>query len=821
MQLTFLEADTRLTKTYARDKLGNVTKSPYPNARYFTSHTEHPKTLADFEKALVAHAALGHCLLKGNVARPLVQESRAGSTDRLADTDWVCIDIDGLPATAFGSVDALVDALGFKDISYVLQWSGSQDIDAKAHTEWRCHIFIQLDKPAPAPTLKQWLIQNNHQLAEFKNSLALTSTGHALRYPLDVTTCQSDKLIYIATPTFVGMRDPLSGPGSKPRVSLVRRKKDKGTLPTQLNTVAQNKVLNDAAIANLRAAAGLPKHRGATKMSGSVEVLSKPDSSTVTDMRIDRGFVYFNLNGGDSWAYYHPENNPDYIYNFKGEPTYLTKELLPDYWASLQKTSARTDSSSGITYLAFLDKKTSTYYRGTYDAKNDILDINAAKNETMLRHFCAQHGVVLGDFVPEWEVRFEPHAKERVDFKTQTINLFERTDYMKAWDAAMAAKKPLPVPKSCPPTIHRIIDHALGNDPKVTAHFMNWFACIVQQKRRTLTAWVLHGTQGTGKGIMMERILRPILGRTQTAARRMEEFNERYNGFMRNCLLVLVDEVQTKTLMNEKGVMANLKGYITEGSVAVRAMYQMATEYPNFTNWIFASNMPDPIIIDKADRRFNVARYQPKMLGMTDKELACIEPELEAFYCWLMAYKVDLKAVATVMITEDRAQMISIGKTSMDEVADAVLDGNMEFFLDQLPSNRTKILGDVRAQNRLDDYKKVLENIMVHADKKGAVTIPRDDLRVMFEYCVGKAAESPNKFTAQLKHHRIHISKQWDNTINKSVNGIKAVFKDFQQFPKYKKEYFPPETPKVPAKASQPKPSSPRKSSAQKNSKTT
>ncbi|WP_196301699.1 primase-helicase family protein, partial [Streptococcus pneumoniae] len=89
----------------------------------------------------------------------------------------------------------------------------------------------------------------------------------------------------------------------------------------------------------------------------------------------------------------------------------------------------------------------------------------------------------------------------------------------------------------------RVIHHALGNDADCTAHFINWVSFILQKRTRTLTAWVLHGTEGTGKGILMNRILRPIFGKNQTASRRMEEFNEPYNAFMKQCFLVFVDEV--------------------------------------------------------------------------------------------------------------------------------------------------------------------------------------------------------------------------------------------------------------------------------------
>jgi hypothetical protein len=53
-----------------------------------------------FELAVLKkHAALGHCALKGTISRPLVKESRAGSTDTSATTEWIVLDLDGLPPT--------------------------------------------------------------------------------------------------------------------------------------------------------------------------------------------------------------------------------------------------------------------------------------------------------------------------------------------------------------------------------------------------------------------------------------------------------------------------------------------------------------------------------------------------------------------------------------------------------------------------------------------------------------------------------------------------------------------------------------------------
>lgn len=79
MKIIFLEAGLPLTKTYTKTPAG-ITKTPYPFVWEFTSHEEQFNNLAQLEALLKKHAAQGHCALKGTVARPLVKESRAGST---------------------------------------------------------------------------------------------------------------------------------------------------------------------------------------------------------------------------------------------------------------------------------------------------------------------------------------------------------------------------------------------------------------------------------------------------------------------------------------------------------------------------------------------------------------------------------------------------------------------------------------------------------------------------------------------------------------------------------------------------------------------
>lgn len=778
MKIVFLQAPVPLTKTYTRRQNGALEKSSYPHASQFTSIEKTCPDMKSFADLLTKHAALGHTLLKGLIAQPLVNESRKGSTDSNGQTDWIVFDFDGLPPGV--TVDSILKDMKLDDISYVAQYSASYGIESM---DLRAHVFMQLNRPMAAPLLKQWLIDLNHQVDTLKNAMRLTRTATALSWPLDITACQNDKLIFIAPPILHGIKDPM---GKKPRIAYVAKKNSTLTITTTIPTTETNRDRTAKRVNELRDQTGLPQRKYQFKMVGAHQILVKPDSATVSDIKTDRGFVYFNLNGGDSWGYWHPESKPDYIFNFKGEPVYLTKELLPEYWEQLTQSSIKT-LASGVMYLTFLDRKTNVYYRGTYDPTTDHLELFPARSETQVRHFAKQHGIALGDFIPEWDLIFDPQSTVRVDVNTHTINAYERTSYGKA--------KPRKV-TAVPPTIHKILWHALGNNQEVYDHFLNWLACVFQYRTITQTAWILHGVEGTGKGKFMHKVLRPLLGVNQTAIMPMSDLNDRFTVWQKNKFVIFIDEIEAAAFENEKGSSAKLRSSITEPTVSLRDMQVIPLEYTNYANWIFSSNKSKPMMIPNFDRRYNIAVFQPVRLILSDKEHAKIDDELQAFHDYIMHRKADAALARTVIDTQDRQTMISVSETSIDVAIHKIMDeGDMGFFIDQLPSNDAYKRNALRA-NRVEDYREVLLDIIDRADlATGACHISRDELHVLFDYTVGSMPGTPNKFTSLLKHHRLHMSKVWID--KKSVQGITTTWAEPGQLQAFRnviqpKEVMPP-----------------------------
>jgi hypothetical protein len=510
----FLEASVPLTKTFKQvSKRGDIEKEAYPLVGNFTSHEVEVKNTMELYKAIALHADKGHCLLKGELSRPLSQESRRGTTKTNDRTSWVCLDFDRHNAE---SVDAALERLGLGDVSYVLQWSASHGLKEHEGT-LSAHVFMMLDSEVPAPELKAWLMDLN--LKHLRDDIRLARAKSVLSWPLDITTCQNDKLIYIAPPKFIGMKDPL-----KQRIELVMRKRPAikvGEL--DIPHINALKTQEREALNKLRKAEGLPTRTAKTAWVGNIEVQSKPDECVVTEIRYDGEFVRLNLNGGDSWAYWHPKDNFELIHDFKSDTWYRTKDLVPGYYQELldeRMALNATPTEDGDLILAFRDLRTAAYYNGLWNPGENKLELHQARNETQLEHWMRSHGRVIGDFIPVWDICFDPHDDWVVDEAEHKINTFRPSPY---FSVEPNAKGQFPV-------IEGVIMHLLGvRDPKdpLYQHFLNWLAVIFQRKAKPLTAWVTHGVEGclAGDTEICFRRGKRIAGRPLTIKDAYEKFN--------------------------------------------------------------------------------------------------------------------------------------------------------------------------------------------------------------------------------------------------------------------------------------------------------
>lgn len=733
-----------LTKSYELDAEGRLLKTPYPNVSSFTSVRETYSNMSQFAALLSKHAALGNCMLKGELQRQLTHESRRGSTDRNSSTRLLVLDCDSAP---FNTPAAFMKAIGMHDLSYVVQYSASHGLPGSVGLN--AHIFVLLSDYVIANFLKSYLMELNLKTQALKDAITLSKTGAALHWPLDITACQNDKLIYIAPPHL--------GPGLKPMAkSIVYVKGKKEALSTselQSDSLDQLREQSYALRNQLRVAAGLKSIKSAPTFVGEYEVQPKPGEAVITGMRKDRGFVYFNLNGGDSWGYYHAEDNYELIHNFKGEPAYKTKELLPGYYAdcvAAAQAAMVQPTAAGDVILAFRDFKTAVYWNGTWNEKDQKLTLAVARNETQLEHFMIQHGKQLAGPIPVWDMHFNPGSATVVDLDNRTLNTYVPSEYMRAKKYKKRA--------TLPPVAEKIISHVVGGGD-IREHWDNWLACIFQRKvQKTQTAWIFTGTSGTGKGLLVNKILWPLIGVNHLAYKRARELLETTNGWAEKAVFVVVDEMHTVSGNGTNGefMIPDLKNMITENTLSIRHMHRGSFNTPNFSNFIFLSDKKAPMPVEMQDRRMNAGDYQPNKLIISEEEVAALEKELPDIAAYYMTRPADPAKARRVLNTDTRTNLIQSSQTSLDAIATAVLQGDLDMLWDSLPDSRlvNKLSADAMSVYGAA-FQELIHNIVLNNERTTKLT--RDQLFVIFQHCIGKMPPSPSKFTKLLGHHNISL----------------------------------------------------------------
>lgn len=762
MKLYSLAAEVPIVKSYSLDQDGQLVKKPYPFVYEVTSTEHEVNTAQDFFEVTQRVALAGGCLLKGRPLGKLDKQSRAGATDPEELTSWICLDLDGI--TGFSNPDDFLKEIDCDDTDYVLQWSASHQVES--NTGLRCHIFMLLDRPVHPATLKLWLTTLNLSSPVLSSQCSLTKTFSALRWPLDITTCQNDKLIYVAAPHFgPGVINPL---GSTSRISLQLRGKRLLHFRANLESplAVRTRVMDK--VGDLRVGANLPRRKKTSfKFFSGVEYLENPDPCQITGKRVERGFVYLNLNGGDSWGYYHPENNPTFIYNFKGEPTYRTQDLLPTYWETeCKRVKDFKPNSAGDVYLVFREMSTATYYNGICNETTGTLTLSRASGKEQLKDFMKSRGQPFYEVIPDWLIVFDPSSQKILDSAKKLVNIYRPSRY----------ESQLVTPTAAPPFLcHHVISSALGGDPQTVEHFYNWLATIVQTKARTMTAWVLQGVSGTGKGLVFHGIIKPLLGDTNVTMRRMDEIESEFTSYMENRLIVFVDEAETGRSLFHSKITAKLKNLITEPTVSVRKMYQEAASVKNHTNMIFASNKPDPVELDAFDRRFNVGFFQRQRLMSTidptvpfthAEATSLLEAELPAMMNYLKTRKADADLAARPIENQARRDLIETTTTALDSVVQALARGDIRFFFDELADKRP--IG-FKEGNAYSEYLGIVERIITELPP----TLSRDELLAIVAHTVGQAPAA-SKFAALLKRHGMMMKPVWHD--GRTKRGIEVTW---------------------------------------------
>jgi DNA polymerase III delta prime subunit len=229
------------------------------------------------------------------------------------------------------------------------------------------------------------------------------------------------------------------------------------------------------------------------------------------------------------------------------------------------------------------------------------------------------------------------------------------------------------------PSITTIIEHICVNN-ETFERFIEWLAFIFRFRRKTMTAWLFHGVQGTGKGLLYNYILQDLFGKNN-CIKLASVTNAKFIDGIDRSLLSLMDELNPKKMNSEKRAVfqESLKEWITEPDIRSERKFVSANTIEIPTNFILFSNTRTPIIIAPGDRRFSVAPAQPvklnEVVSNTSILVKNIAMELEPFADYLCDIRIDAQRVITAYESSEKEEMIKRGLNSMESLIYSINTG--------------------------------------------------------------------------------------------------------------------------------------------------
>lgn len=297
----------------------------------------------------------------------------------------------------------------------------------------------------------------------------------------------------------------------------------------------------------------------------------------------------------------------------------------------------------------------------------------------ILENILISGGEPMPDVFPVLEADFDVKINDRIDYDNEKINLFVPTSYMLLNKTAETFH-----PRYDFPHIYRLLMNLIPNY-RERKRFLNWLAGILQTREKQLTAWVMKGEQGAGKGIFLDKVLKEIFGRRQSVKVEDSDLQSDFNPWLKNTIIVAFNEVAHDN-NTRNNIKSRIKAIITDPDVMINEKNIRNYFITNYVNCLFFSNEKVPLFIENKDRRLNVVNTGSNLISFPwfkkdpEKFINSLKPEVPKFAQFLMNWKYDPVAAKTCIENEEKRSMVSVALNKFEEFANRLKGKDVEWF---------------------------------------------------------------------------------------------------------------------------------------------
>jgi len=348
------------------------------------------------------------------------------------------------------------------------------------------------------------------------------------------------------------------------------------------------------------------------------------------------------------------------------------------------------------------------------------------RTRSVVKDLCRAHGVEPPNPFPGIHLFYDPKAKPG-------MYIAPAASYFNSYRPSKFQVKGSAIGKGEFPVISKIIKNIFVDQVSSDA-FLNWLAVTFNDFKKTGTAWVIMGPQGSGKNSLFSRIIVPLLGDGNCRLLTQDNLETRYNQLMADRQLVCFNEVKASPKAQDR-----LKTWITEDEIVIEDKRVSSVVKTNPVNLMFISNDRVPVLIDPDDRRFSVVETGPPLRDLSwfrgQNTLTKITSELRHFAWFLKHYNYDVEASHIPLVNVIKQNLIEKSMDSFQVFAIRLKANDTSWMLGRIDSGKY-------SQAELSD----LSGFKGRLQKELAVKAYRD---------IYREEVSPTALTIKLKEHGV------------------------------------------------------------------
>ena len=305
------------------------------------------------------------------------------------------------------------------------------------------------------------------------------------------------------------------------------------------------------------------------------------------------------------------------------------------------------------------------------------------------KQFCKHHQLNIPDAFPR--------ARYELVFDSDKIIDIKNGGYVNRYNAPEILKKAVPENYTAkyPRSIARLMHHVFAHDKQIIERFLNDLAYAVQKRKKLITAYLVQGTEGTGKNLMFSLIIQPIFGQQYCTQTDMDAFGSQFNSFLTENVFALISEVSGNFSSNERknlNTTEKMKIAITDSDIQIESKGRDRINGKNSCSLIFATNRAHGVVLSKDDRRFNVAPRQEQKIsetawwpgyhGLQEK----IAEEIQEFVWYLKQVEINHNWIGAVVQNKPKELLQTLSQTNAERFFQAFIEGDLEWFEESRPA---------------------------------------------------------------------------------------------------------------------------------------